>query len=33
MIMGDKSIIIILYIDDLMITGRGHVEKIKDLEI
>jgi hypothetical protein len=31
--MGDKCIIIILYIDDLMIIRRGHVEKIKDLEI
>jgi hypothetical protein len=29
---GDKCIIIILYIDDLMIIG-GYVEKIKDLEI
>jgi hypothetical protein len=34
MIEGDKCIIIIktLYVDDLLIT-RGHVEKIKDLEI
>jgi hypothetical protein len=32
MIEGDKCIIIIFYVDDLMIT-RGHVEKIKDLEI
>jgi hypothetical protein len=32
MIVGDKCIIVILYIDDLMII-EGHVEKIKDLEI
>jgi hypothetical protein len=32
MIEGDKCIIIIFYVDDLMIIG-GHVEKIKDLEI
>jgi hypothetical protein len=33
MIVGAKCIIIILYIDDLMIIGGSHVEKIKDLEI
>jgi hypothetical protein len=32
MIEGNKCIIIILYVDDLTITG-GHIEKIKDLEI
>jgi hypothetical protein len=32
MIEGDKCIMIILYVDDLMIT-RGHIEKIKDLEV
>jgi hypothetical protein len=32
MIEGEKCIIIILCVDDLMIT-RGYVEKIKDLEI
>jgi hypothetical protein len=33
MIVGNKCIIIILYIDDFMITRGGQVEKIKDLEI